>query len=37
MWFAFFSLALILTQRAFFPPVSYTGMFDTDEEEYDYR
>lgn len=37
MWFAFFSVALILIQRAFFSPVPYTEMFDTDEEEYDYR
>ena len=36
MWFAFFTVALILTQRAFFSPVPYTGKFDT-EEEYDYR
>lgn len=36
MWFAFFTVLLILGQRAFLPPYPYTDQFDTDEE-YDYR
>ena len=37
MWFAVLMLAVFAVQRYFFAPTPYTGQFDMDEGEYDYR